>query len=38
VAGREVEVGRAGAVATRQIRWNQEAGTGRYLLQVLVTE
>jgi cytoskeleton protein RodZ len=38
VAGREIEVGRPGAVTTKQIRWSQDDSTGQYLLQAVTAE
>jgi hypothetical protein len=38
VAGRELEVGRAGAVTTRQIRWRRDEDSGQYVLEVISRE
>lgn len=38
VAGKEIEVGRPGAVTTRQIRWSRDEAGGQYTLEVLTTE
>ena len=38
VAGRELEVGRPGAVTTKQIRWSRDDAGGQYALQVVTRE
>jgi cytoskeleton protein RodZ len=38
VAGRELEVGRPGAVTTKQIRWRRDEDSGQYILEVVTTE
>ena len=38
VAGKDVELGRAGEVVTRTIRWSQSPETGGYRLQVLPSD
>jgi cytoskeleton protein RodZ len=38
VAGREIEVGRPGAVTTRQIRWSRDDAGGQYALEVVSKE
>ena len=38
VAGRELEVGRPGAVITKQIRWRRDEDSGQYILEVVTTE
>jgi cytoskeletal protein RodZ len=35
VAGREIEVGRPGAVTTKQIRWSRDDAGGQYALEVV---
>lgn len=38
VAGREIEVGRPGAVTTKQIRWSRDDAGGQYALEVVTRE
>lgn len=38
VAGREIEVGRPGAVTTKQIRWSRDDADGQYALEVVSKE
>ena len=38
VAGREIEVGRPGAVTTKQIRWSRDDADGQYALEVVTKE
>ncbi len=38
VAGRELEVGRAGAVTSKQVRWRRDEASGRYVLEVVTQE
>jgi cytoskeletal protein RodZ len=38
VAGRELEVGRPGAVTTKQVRWRRDEDSGQYALEVVTTE
>jgi cytoskeletal protein RodZ len=38
VAGKELEVGRAGAVTTKHIRWRRDEASGRYVLEVVTSE
>ncbi len=38
VAGREIEVGRPGAVTTKQIRWSRDDAVGQYALKVITRE
>jgi cytoskeleton protein RodZ len=38
VAGREIEVGRPGAVTTKQIRWSRDDAGGQYALEVVTSE
>jgi cytoskeleton protein RodZ len=38
VAGRELEVGRAGAVTTKQVRWRRDEASGQYILEVVTRE
>lgn len=38
VAGRELEVGRPGAVTTKQVRWRRDEDSGQYILEVVTTE
>jgi cytoskeletal protein RodZ len=38
VAGRELEVGRPGAVTTKQIRWSRDDAGGQYALEVVTRE
>jgi len=38
VAGRELEVGRAGAVTTKQVRWRRDEASGQYILEVVTQE
>ena len=38
VAGRELEVGRPGAVTTKQFRWRRDEDSGQYVLEVVTTE
>jgi len=38
VAGRELEVGRPGAVTTKQIRWSRDDAGGQYALEVVSRE
>lgn len=38
VAGREIEVGRPGAVTTKQIRWSRDDAGGQYALEVVSRE
>jgi cytoskeleton protein RodZ len=38
VAGRELDVGRAGAVTTKQVSWRRDEASGQYVLEVLTIE
>jgi hypothetical protein len=38
VAGRELEVGRPGAVTTKQVRWRRDDGGDQYILEVVTKE
>jgi len=38
VAGRELGVGRAGAVTTKQVRWRRDEASGQYILEVVTQE
>ena len=38
VAGRELEVGRAGAVTTKQVRWRRDEASGQYVLEVVTRD
>jgi cytoskeletal protein RodZ len=38
VAGRELEVGRPGAVTTKLVRWRRDEDSGRYILEVVASE
>jgi len=38
VAGRDIEVGRPGAVTTKQIRWSRDDADGQYALEVVTKE
>jgi len=38
VSGRELEVGRPGAVTAKQIRWRRDEGSGQYLLEAVARE
>jgi cytoskeletal protein RodZ len=38
VAGRELEVGRAGAVTTKLVRWRRDEASGQYVLEVVTSE
>jgi cytoskeleton protein RodZ len=38
VAGRELDVGDAGAVTTKQVRWRRDEASGRYILEVVTRE
>jgi hypothetical protein len=38
VAGKELEVGRAGAVTTKQVRWRRDEASGQYVLEVVTRE
>jgi cytoskeleton protein RodZ len=38
VAGRELEVGRAGAVTSKQVRWRRDEASGQYVLEVVTQE
>jgi hypothetical protein len=38
VAGKDLEVGRPGAVTTKEIRWRRDEESGRYVLEAATTE
>jgi cytoskeleton protein RodZ len=38
VAGRELDVGRAGAVTTKQVHWRRDEASGQYVLEVVTIE
>jgi cytoskeletal protein RodZ len=38
VAGREMDVGGAGAVTTKHVRWRRDEGSGQYVLEVVTQE
>jgi cytoskeleton protein RodZ len=38
VAGRELDVGGAGAVTTKQVRWRRDEANGQYILEVVTRE
>ena len=38
VAGRELEVGRPGAVTGKQVRWRRDEDSGQYVLEVVTAE
>jgi len=38
VGGRELEVGRPGAVTSKQVRWRRDEDSGQYILEVVTSE
>jgi hypothetical protein len=38
VAGQELDVGGAGAVTTKQVRWRRDEASGQYILEVVTQE
>jgi cytoskeleton protein RodZ len=38
VSGRDLEVGRPGAVTTKQVRWRRDDSSGQYVLEVVTRE